>query len=267
MLDGREDQATGLRRLFRRAPPSVAALFACGRDAPALAARSLLNIARGGCGRVAVLDEARGETALAPQFGLGDCGDLLHLIDGRTPVDALVQHVSPALAHLAVAGAALALPLLEDDHRERLIAGLQAVQRHCQLMLVHGASTDALRPSPFVLAAPGRLLVVEASARGVTDGYATIKRLSGAGAGDLAIAVAGAQDRGEARALFGQLEALVRRHVGLPLRFLGEVERDDLFAQLQEVAPGRRDREASAAFLRRLSAWTHSQEVGVRTGT
>ena len=33
MLDGREDQAAGLRRLFRRAPPKVVALYAGGRRA------------------------------------------------------------------------------------------------------------------------------------------------------------------------------------------------------------------------------------------
>lgn len=260
MLDGREDQATGLRRLFRRSPPSVVAMFVCGREPRRIAAGALLDMARR-AGRTAVLDEARGEAALAAQFGLPDCGDLLNLIDGRTHVRALIQDVEPGLCHLSVAGAALALPLLEDDHRERVITGLHEIQRHCQLILIHGGATDAMQPSPFVLAAPGRLLIVEASARGVTDGYAIIKRLAESGAGDLSVAVTGARDRAEARALFSQLLTLVRQRVGLPLRFLGEVERDDLAMQLQEHSPLRLEREASAAFLRRLSAWTRRRMV------
>ena len=66
------------------------------------------------------------------------------------------------------------------------------------------------------------------------------------------------EHRREALELFGQLDALVRRRVGLPLRLIGELGRDDLAARLQDQAPPKRERLASAAFLRRLSAWTHS---------
>lgn len=258
MLDGREDQATGLRRLFRRSPPSVVAFFVCGKDARGLAGRAMVAMARG-AHRLAVLDEARGEAALAPHFGLPERGDLLNLIDGRTQIDSLVQEVGPGLYHLTVAGAALALPLLDEDHRERVLDGLHEMQRHCQLILIHGGATDLVQPSPFLLAAPGRLLVVEASARGVNDSFALIRRLAGAGAGDLSIAVTGARDRADARRLFAELEVLVGRRIGLPLRFLGEIERDDIAGLLQEHSPQRREREASAAFMRRLTAWTRNR--------
>ena len=261
MLDGREDQATGLRRLFRRAPPSVVAMFACGRDPRSLAAQMLLGMGRG-AGRVAVLDEGRGETALAAQFGLVEQGDLLHVIDGRTRIRALVQHVSPDLCHLSVAGASLALPLLDEDNRERLIVALHDIHRHNQLIFVHGAATDVIEPSPFVLAAPRRLLLVEASASGVREGFATIKQLAACGAGDLSLVVAGARDQEEAKALFRQLEALVLERVGLPLRFLGEAGRDDIAGQLEDPMPPRRDHEAATAFLRRLAAWTRVRSVG-----
>ena len=64
MLDGREDQATGLRRLFRRAPPSVVAVFACGKDARELAAQALISLARG-AGRVVVDVVFRGRIQLS----------------------------------------------------------------------------------------------------------------------------------------------------------------------------------------------------------
>jgi len=255
MLDGREDQASGLRRLFRRAPPTVVALFACGRSPRRLAAQTLLQMARRTT-RVAVLDEARGDATLLNDFGLVDKGDLLHLIDGATPVGSLLSELAPGLSHLSVAGASLALPLLDDDRREHLVTGLHEVQRHCQMVVIHGAQLELDRPSPFMLASPSRLLVVEASKRGVTDGYAIIRGLAAAGAGDLAVAVAGARDRSEAVELFRQLDALVRQRIGLPLRLIGELERDDLATRLQQQAPPRREREASAAFLRRLSAWS-----------
>ncbi|MCB1885970.1 MAG: flagellar FleN [Rhodocyclaceae bacterium] len=258
MLDGREDQASGLRRLFRRSPPAVVAMFAAGRTPQALAARTLMELARRAPG-VAVLDETPGEGGLLEAFGVEPRGDLLHLIDGATQIGSLVSELGRDLTHLSVGGAALALPLLDDDRRDHLVTGLAEIQRRTQLMVVHGVQAEWSRPSPFVLAAPSRMLVIEASARGVTDGVAIIRQLAGAGAGDLAVAVAGARDRHEALALYGQLEALVRRQVGLPLRLIGELERDDLAARLQDQAPPRRERQASAAFLRRLSAWTRTQ--------
>ncbi|MCB1906767.1 MAG: flagellar FleN [Rhodocyclaceae bacterium] len=260
MLNGREDQASGLRRLFRRAPPTVVAMYACGRAPRRLAARTLLELAHH-APRVMVLDEGRGEDGLLGDFAEDSRGDLIHLIDGATRIGALVSELAPDLGHLSIAGAAMALPLLDEDRREHLITGLHEAQKLCRLMVVHGAAAGELRPSPFVLAAPSHLLVIEASGSGVTDAFALIRRLAGAGAGDLAVAVAGAGERSEAVALFHQLDALVRRRVGLPLRLIGELGRDDLAARLLEQSPPRREREASAAFLRRLSAWTRGDDI------
>lgn len=260
MLDGREDQAAGLRRLFRRAPPNVVALFVTGHGRAAiagLAARRLVSE-----GRVAVLDEARGEAGMAAGLGVPEEGDLLNLIDGRTAIDALLRVSAEGVLHLPIAGAALAFPLLDDDHRERLITGLHAVQRRCSLMLIHASVALTMPHSPFVQAAPRRLLVVEASGRGVTDAYAQIKELAAAGAGDLHVAVARARSRAEARALFSQLDGLVRSHVGLPLAFLGEVERDDLGMALAAQPSVRSDRAAAAAFLRRLAGWSRPAARG-----
>lgn len=235
-------------------------MYPCGRSPSRIAARTLLELAHR-APRVLVLDEGRGEAGLLADFSAEPRGDLIHLIDGATRVGTLVNELAPDLAHLAVAGAAMALPLLDEDRREHLITGLHEVQMHCRLMVVHGAATADSRPSPFELASPCHLLVIEASASGVTDALTKIRRLAGAGAGDLAVAVAGAQDRAEAVRLFRQLDALVRRRVGLPLRLIGELGRDDLAARLLEQSPPRREREASSAFLRRLSAWTRGGDM------
>lgn len=254
MLDGREDQAAGLRRLFRRAPPNVAALFVTGHDRAVIAALAARRMSREG--RVALLDEGRGEAGVASGLGVSEEGDLLNLIDGRTALDSLLRVSPEGVLHLPIGGAALAFALLDDDYRERLLTGLHALQRRCSLMLIHASLTGTLPHSPFVQAAPRRLLLVEASGRGVTDAYASIKALAAAGAGDLHVAVARARSRAEAVALFAQLDGLVRMHVGLPLAFLGEVERDDLGAALAAQPAVRSDHAAAAAFLRRLAGWS-----------
>ena len=57
MIDGREDQAAGLRRLFRQAPPTVVALYATGRHRGQNAVLAAHRIA-GRANRVLLLDEA-----------------------------------------------------------------------------------------------------------------------------------------------------------------------------------------------------------------
>jgi flagellar biosynthesis protein FlhG len=128
------------------------------------------------------------------------------------------------------------------------------LQRHAGFVLIHAACAAAGDPSPFVFAAPRRLVVAEASRSGATEAYQVIKQLAAAGAGSLHVAVARARHRAEANAFFASLEELVGRHVGVPLAWLGEVERDDLAGGLAGGSAEASPRHAEAAFLRRLAA-------------
>lgn len=250
MLDRREDQAAGLRRLFRKAPPTVVALYAAGRQRAHNVVRAAHRIA-GRAERVLLLDEATGEDALAEVLGLPPGLDLLQMLDGRLTLAELLQPVPGLMGRVPAAAAALALPLLDDARRACLVEAMRVLHRHAGFVLIHAASPDY--PSPFVQAAPRRLLVAEVSASGATEAYQTIKQLAAAGAGSLHVAVCRARSRAEASAFFASLEALVRRHVGVPLAFVGEVERDDLAAGLQAPAVQTSPREPEAAFLHRLA--------------
>ena len=71
------DQAAGLRRLFRRTPSAVVALFASGRAPRALALQTLVALTEG-ARRVVVIDEhAPDEGSLLSAFGFPEGGDLL----------------------------------------------------------------------------------------------------------------------------------------------------------------------------------------------
>lgn len=250
MLDAREDQAAGLRRLFRRAPPQVVALYGGGRGRTHNAALAAHRIA-GQAERVLVLDEAEGDGTLAAALGVGEGPDLLQLLDGRSTLARIVQPVPGLVGRVPVAAAALALPLLDGARRACLVEALRILHRHAGFVLVHASADSAAEPSPFVLAAPRRLVVAEASASGATDAYRTIKSLAAAGAGSVHVAVCRARGRSDAAAFFRSLEGLVRRHVGVPLVWLGELERDDVAAGLRqplELSPA----DAGAAFLRHL---------------
>lgn len=262
MLDGREDQAAGLRRLFRRAPPQVVALYASGRQRAGNALLAAHRIA-GRAERVLILDEAEGGDALAAALGLAAGTDLLQLLDGRTTLSTVLQPVQGLVGRVPAAAAALALPLLDDARRACLVEALRILHRHAGFVLVHASGERAADPSPFVQAAPRRLVVAEASASGATEAYQTIKGLAAAGAGSVHVAVCRARGRSDAAAFFASLETLVRRHVGVPLAWLGEVERDDIAAGLQQPLQTS-TRDAGAAFLRRVTGM--GREAGSRRG-
>lgn len=258
MIDPSEDQAAGLRRLFRRAPPTVVALYATGRSHAAVAVQAAYRIA-GLAERVLILDEATGERSLAQVLDLPDGPDLLGVLGGRLQPRELVQAIPGLVGRVAVGAAALALPLLDDERRADLVEALGSLQRGTGFVLIHSSSDAAADPSPFIFAAPRRLVVAEASRSGATEAYQVIKRLAAAGAGSLHVAVARARSRADAAAFFASLDTLVRGHVGVPLAWLGEIERDDLARGLTCDAAQSSPRSGEAAFLRRLAAFGRSR--------
>lgn len=259
MIDPNEDQAAGLRRLFRRAPPTVVALFAAGRSSAEIAVQAAYRIA-GVAERVLVLDEATGDSSLAGVLDLPEGADLLSVLGGRVQAGELVQSVPGLVGRVPVGAAALALPLLDDERRAGLVGALRNLHRGVGFVLIHSHG-DAADPSPFIYAAPRRLVVAEASGSGATRAYQVIKRLAAAGAGSLHVAVARARNRDDALAFFESLDSLVRGHVGVPLAWLGEIERDDLArglaCEVAEVSVG----EGEAAFLRRLASFGRRRPV------
>lgn len=261
MIDPREDQAAGLRRLFRRAPPTVVALYATGRSRASTALLAAHRIA-GQSRPVLLLDEAAGDASLAAALGLPDGPDLLSVLGSQIGLCDVLQPVPGLVGRVPVSAAALALPLLDEERRTRLVATLRELNRRAGFVLIHAGAATAGDPSPFVFAAPRRLIVAEASRSGATEAYHVIKQLAAAGAGSLHIAVAKARSRNDARDFFAALGQLVGRHVGVPLAWLGEAERDDLAAGLDsdpaESSPG----EAAAAFLRRLAAFAQPRVKG-----
>lgn len=259
MIDGREDQAAGLRRLFRATPPAVVALYATGRHRSYNAILAAHRIA-GQSHRVLVLDEGSGDESLAQTLGLPAGPDLLQMLDGRLTLAGLLQPVPGLLGRVPAAAAALALPLLDDARRACLVEALRVLYRHAGVVLIHAGQSSACDPSPFVHAAPRRLLVAEASASGATEGYQVIKQLASAGAGSVHVAVCRARSRNDAGQFFASLQALVRRHVGVPLTFLGEVERDDVAEGLSQ--PQASSGSSESAFLSRLTVVSRGRNAG-----
>ena len=254
MIDIREkDQASGLRRLFRRTPPTVIALFAAGRHHTLTAVQAAYRIASDS-GRVLILDEGTQATSLHPLLDLPEGPDLLGILNTGISAGTLLQPIPGMAGRIPVSAAALALPLLDESRRNKLIQTLELLQQDVSTTLIHAPCQNAADPSPFVSAAPQRLLVAEVSRSGATSAYQTIKQLAAAGAGNFHIAVARARDPQEARHFFTSLRDLVRLHIGTPLIWLGEIERNDIAAGLHSSRMQHHNSTMdAAAFLRRLA--------------
>lgn len=260
MIDGREDQATGLRRLFRQMPPAVVACYATGRRRVHHAILAAQRIA-GERQKVLLLDEAVGSDSLAGALGLESGPDLLQMLDGRLTLSELLQPVPGLFGRIPAAAAALALPLLDEARRACLLEALRVLHRYAGFVLIYASCDSAKDPSPFVQAAPQRLLVAEASASGAAESYRAIKQLASAGAGSIHVAVAQASDATDARKFFISLQDIVHHHVGVPLLWSGEIERNDLAAGLTRTPAPPLAREAGAVFLRRLAGAGISQRM------
>ena len=260
MMHALSDQAAGLRRLFRRAPPAVFALFTVGRAPQRLATRTLQALTEGGR-RVVVLDEhpdARG--SLFSAFGLDGGVDLLAALEGHLDIGEVMREAAEGLWLVRAAATVQAAPWLDVRHRARLEEGIVELQRRAEVLAIHAlGDVDSL--TPFARAAARRLLVVEASGVGARGACQWIKGLAAAGAGSLEIAVSGARDRADATALFASLDDFSARHVGLPLAWRGEVGRDPLADAMTAPLGARHPAENAQAFIRRLRAW--SAQAGV----
>jgi flagellar biosynthesis protein FlhG len=238
----------------------VVALFASGRSPGSLAIQTLTALTEG-ARRVVVIDEhAPEQGSLLAAFGYPDGGDLLATLQGQHDVTETMREVAEGLWVVPAAAAVQAVPLLDDAHHTRLEAGISELQRRADLLAIHTVG-DARNLTPFARAAGRRLLVVEASGVGARGACQWIKGLAAAGAGSLEVAVSGARDRADATALFASLSDFTSRHVGLPLVWRGEVERDGLAESMTTPLGERHPAEGAGAFIRRLRAW--SAQAGV----
>jgi len=254
------DQAAGLRRLFRRTPSAVVALFASGRAPRELAAQTLAALTDGARRVVAVDEHAPGRGSLLAAFGFPEGIDLLGVLQGRLEVSEVMSEVSDGLWVVPAAATVPAVPVLDDIQRTRLESAIAELQRRSDLLAIHVAG-ESHRLTPFACAAGRRLLVVEASGVGARGACQWIKGLAAAGAGSLEVAVCGARDRADATALFASLNDFAVRHVGLPVVWRGEVGRDPLADAMTAPLGTRHPAEGAQAFIRRLRAW--SAQTGV----
>ena len=237
MRSDAHDQAAGLRRLLARSSSRVVTVVGA-RDG--LGATSIVvNLAAvlAGSGKdVLVLDENHAPDNLLDRLGLFACHDLLDVAQGKCrPRQALLK--AKGFGVLPAARAMHALARLSRDEQQRLEDALTEVSKGVDVMLVDAAMPALSRveglsgrtaASSSLANGAALLVVVDATASGITESYALIKRLALENARmQFEIVVNKVADEQAALTVFDNMAKVARRNLAVRLEYLGCIPQDD----------------------------------------
>ncbi|HEX5127016.1 MAG TPA: hypothetical protein VFW00_09765 [Rhodocyclaceae bacterium] len=253
-----DDQAAGLRRMFRQTPPEVLAVVPCGAGATPWVARQLHARIRAGL-RLLALDEWAAFGNLADCLGLAPRFDLLQGVEGFVAVEQCRVQTIAGLSLMAVSRLSRALSQ-DQAIRQDTIERLRPLQSETDEWLIHARPCDIAGLSPLALAAPRLLLAVDPYSKAVTEAYTTLKRLRlGADTSSVGLAMTGPATI-ETRALSANLQSVARRQLGfvlLPVSSLGEAMA--MPAAVDENAMCDTAQQTSAGFEERLLSMARHQ--------
>jgi len=248
------DQAEGLRRLLLR--PSLRVVTVLGAR-PGLGATSVVvnlaaAMAREGK-QVLVLDENLAHDNVANALALKPRFDLLNAVRDHKPWREIMLHTATGVHVLPVARAMQALPGLGAVERERLLESLTAASWGMDVVLVDAAA-DGHSVCASLSGDEPLLLVLNATADGITESYALLKQLAARnGRQAFDIVVNKARNETEARTVFDNMAQVAQRHLQVQLKYLGNIPLDENFGHaarmhspLVEILPGA---PASCAFV------------------
>lgn len=248
------DQAEGLRRLLLR--PSLRVLTVVGARQGLGATSVVVNLAaalaRAGK-QVVVLDENLAHDNVANALALKPRFDLLNAVRDDMPWRDIVLHTATGVHVLPVARAMQALPGLSGAERERLLESLTAASTGMDVALVD-ATTDGHSVCASLSGDEPLLMVLNASAEGITESYALLKQMAahnGRQAFDLVVNKA--RNQQEARTVFDNMAQVAQRHMQVSLKYMGHIPLDENIKRatqqrrpLVEMLP---DAPASRAFI------------------
>jgi flagellar biosynthesis protein FlhG len=203
--------------------------------------------------QVLVLDENLAHDNVANALALKPRFDLLNAVRDDMPWRDIVLHTASGIHVLPVARAMQALARLSGGERERLLESLTAASRGMDVVLVD-ATTDGHSVCASLSGDEPLLLVLNATADGITESYALLKQMAahnGRQAFDLVVNKA--RSAQEARTVFDNMAQVAQRHMQVGLKYLGHIPLDDkliratqLHRPLVEMLP---DAAASCAFI------------------
>ncbi len=229
MVDLKNDQASGLRAMFRRFPTQrvsfAGAMEGVGNTSIALGAA--LEAARSGL-RVTVIDEHQGAGSVTARLGLTSRLDLLQAINRDAPLASVRLASQQGISVVPAARLATASKQLNRLQMEALDEALVELTRDTELLIVDCAPDDG-QLSLLARRSDRLAVVTAASGVSITAAYALIKRhvtgnapLSASGAAKpVHVGVTRARSVADARQAFASLNGVVSEHLGSALHWLG----------------------------------------------
>lgn len=236
--DSRLDQAEGLRRLLVSNQARVITVVAGKTGVGRTSATINLAAALARCGKnVLVLDENSAPNNLPDQLGLSARFDLLDVAQAKCRLnDAILQ--GKGYNVLSAARAMRALPKLANAEQRRLEQAMAELNTTVDVMLVD-AAMPVLNPKGEGLSArdamssglatgTSMLVIVDATASGITASYTLIKRMALENARlQFEIVVNKAGSDQEAKNIFGNMAKVARHHLAARLEYLGHIPADN----------------------------------------
>lgn len=223
----RPDQAAGLRKLLLRPHTQVITVLGAHAGLGVTAVVNNLASAFTRCGKnVLVLDENIACDNVGNSLGLLPRYDLLHAVRGDKKWHDVMLHSKDTAYVMPVARAMQALPQLDGSARVRLTEILRKAAADKDVVLV-----DAARGGRSVCAklsgAQTLLLVMDATAEGITASYALLKQMAQHhGHPSFDIVVNKVQGEQEALSVFDNIAHVAQRHLQVQLEYTGFIPQD-----------------------------------------
>jgi flagellar biosynthesis protein FlhG len=234
--DNTFDQAEGLRRLLVR--PSLRVVTVVGARQGLGATSVVVNLAaalsRAGK-QVLVLDENLAHDNVANALALKPRYDLLNAVRGDISWREVMLQSTTGVHVLPVARAMQALFKLNETERGRLLESLAAASWGMDVVLVDAAATSHSVCASLAGDEP-LLMVLNATADGITESYALLKKLAAQmGRQEFDIVVNKAKNDEEACTVFENMSQVAKRHMQVKLNYLGNIPWDEQFARASIV--------------------------------
>lgn len=227
-LDGGIDQAEGLRRLLEGSQTRLVSVLSGKPRVGKTSVTINLAAALARSGKdVLVLDENSAANNVLDGLGLYAHHDLLDVAQGKCTLrEALLG--CKGLSVLPAARARHALIKLNVDEQRRLKHALAEASGGVDVLLLDAALSPGSAAVTSLDRGAALLLVIDATASGITESYALIKRLD-MEHGRLRFEVLVNKVEGERAALtvFANMDGLARRNLSARLQYAGYIPRDD----------------------------------------
>jgi flagellar biosynthesis protein FlhG len=228
VADFMNDQASGLRALFRRFPTQRVSFAGAtaGVGSTSIALGAALEAARSGL-RVTVIDEHQGAGSAVARLGLTSRLDLLQAVNRDATLSSVRLASQHGVSVVPAARLAAASPQLNRLQSEALDEALIELTRDTELLVVDCA-LDGGQLSALARRCDRLAVITAASGVSITAAYALIKRhvagnapLPASSARPVHVGVSRARSVADARQAFASLNGVVSEHLGSALHWLG----------------------------------------------